>query len=263
MKIKIYIVTYKGDNVLNQNLDSLYSSDLLDYEYEICIINNHTQFDANVDRPNLRVVHNAVRPNFSTGHLARDWNFALIDGFRDLKNPQSDIVITCQNDTVFFPNWVSYIISLHKKYSFITFGHGDNMMSWTPNAVKTIGLWDERFCTIQYQEADYFLRAYKYNKERTSLNDHAHGRLHNEEENKVVDVTYSKNEENREAHDDSKSYRKICNAVYHRKWDNYKWNESRDRIPNKPNLTSYIMYPYFEKDLYKSTLKQQRYLLGK
>jgi hypothetical protein len=44
----------------------------------------------------------------------------------------------------------------------------------TSNAVKQVGLFDERFCNIGLQEADYFLRCLLYNKDRSSLNDIEH-----------------------------------------------------------------------------------------
>ena len=43
MKIKIYIVTYNNDNVLRRNLEKLYSSDLLLYDYSVNIINNYSE----------------------------------------------------------------------------------------------------------------------------------------------------------------------------------------------------------------------------
>ena len=65
------------------------------------------------------VIHNSVRADFSTGHLARDWNCAIINGFKSLTNPDCDILVTCQNDTLFNPTWIEQLIEYHKKYCFI------------------------------------------------------------------------------------------------------------------------------------------------
>ena len=43
MKIKTYIVTYNNDDVLKRNLEKLYSSDLLSYDYSVHIINNYSK----------------------------------------------------------------------------------------------------------------------------------------------------------------------------------------------------------------------------
>lgn len=277
MKIKVYIVTYNNDEVLNKNLDSLYQSDLLAYDYEIIIINNHSRFEAVIDRPNLRVVHNSVRPDFSDGHLARDWNFALIDGFRDITNPDCDIVVACQNDTIFYPNWCSYLIELHtrqnKRYDFIQFGAGDNFMSWKPRGVKQIGLWDERFCSTAFQEGDYFLRARIYHPKRVSINDHHHKRVHNEEKNRVLNVEHSQHESNKQFKS-TVINKKIAQNFYKTKWRcRCKQCRKRDahtgapykswdhpHVDVKPEVKSYIMYPYFEWP-FRDALKNQNFEL--
>jgi len=284
MKVKVYIVTYNNDAALNRNLDSLYQSDLMDYEYEITVINNHSNFHADVDRPNLRVIHNTVRPDWSTGHLARDWNYALIDGFRNVEDPDCDIVVACQNDTVFYPNWCSYIVDLHKggpsarqkRYHFITFGHGDNYMSWTVKGVKNIGLWDERFNSISYQEGDYFLRARQFHGEKSSINDHVHERVHNEEENKVVNTEYSQHESNKEfkATSNQKAIKSSSRVLYNKKWRclcescckrgtakgrTYKnWDHPTGNL--EQHVENYLTYPYFELP-FQDKLRIQRYLL--
>ena len=125
-------------------------------------------------------------------------------------------------------------LELHKKYSFIQFGRGCGFMSFKPEAIKKIGLWDERFCNIGFHEADYFLRAFLFNNESTTLNDgwlNLDGyddfifrkklfsgvitkinqklirptacnqwRILNPEENKILDIRYSSAASNKEAH---------------------------------------------------------------
>ena len=45
MKIKLFIVTYNSPKYLDENLRSAVASDLVEYDYEITIINNHSNFE--------------------------------------------------------------------------------------------------------------------------------------------------------------------------------------------------------------------------
>jgi hypothetical protein len=180
MRIKIYFVTYQETQVLNETLDSFFSTCDVNKFCEICIINNHSNFfleEKFVDK--VKVIHNNGRPDFSTGHLSRNWNQAILHGFQNLKEPDCDILIHCQNDVKFFSGWLEKIISLHEKFDFIATGAGDCFCSYTVDAIKKTGIWDERYCGIGYQEADYFIRSVYHNPERTCINDYGHGRLHN------------------------------------------------------------------------------------
>lgn len=53
------------------------------------------------------------------------------------------------------------------------------MCSYLPEAVKKVGLWDERFCVIGVHEGDYFLRQKLFNPLCSSINDLSHGRMYN------------------------------------------------------------------------------------
>jgi hypothetical protein len=171
MKIKVYIVTYKNDGAVSRNLESLYRSDLVDHDYEINIINNHSEFNLAITHPRTKVIHNNCRVDWSTGYLARDWNFSIVDGFRDLCKPDCDLVVACQNDTVFFPDWMSYLVGYMKEYDFVSVGIGDNCMCWTPEGVRSIGLFDETYCSLGCQEIDYFQMAVLLNPDKSSIND--------------------------------------------------------------------------------------------
>lgn len=252
MKIKVFIVTYKNKLHLNNNIQSLIKSDLMQHDYEIIVINNHTEFSMdNYYDKNVKVLHNVVRPNFSKGHLARDWNCALIHGFGDLMNPISDIVVHCQDDTLFSPDWCSNIINLHKKYTFIQYGWGDNFCSYTVDAVKKIGLWDERFCNIGQQEADYLLRAYIYNREKSSINDDVHNRVSNREHVSIIDrpehETYTYHSES------TLGYNRWSDSLYISKWGfppgEWKHNNVYSNPPKCSLIKNYVYYPYFEKDV--------------
>ena len=97
--LKVYIVTYKRSDILNDTLDKLFKSDFSEVENtEVTVINNHTSFSLDEKFKNrVRVLHNQLRPDWSNGNLAENWNQALLDGFRDLSNPDSEYVVTLQN----------------------------------------------------------------------------------------------------------------------------------------------------------------------
>ncbi len=157
------------------------SSDLLDHEYEISILNNYK----NLDLPerfssfNIKVIDNEARPDFSTGHLSRSWNQGIILGFKNLKNPDADYVILSQNDIEVSENWISRLLEYHQKYDFILFGDGDALQSMNVESVKKVGLYDERFCGIAYHESDYQIRQILLNRERCSINDIGRKNTHN------------------------------------------------------------------------------------
>jgi hypothetical protein len=108
--------------------------------------------------------------------LARMWNMALIHGFKNLNEPDADIVVTAQDDTVWNYDWLLQLIKVMKVYDFYADDEGDMVCAYTPNAVKKIGMWDERF-HYGFGEGDYFLRAIKHLPEKSSINDHGHGRV--------------------------------------------------------------------------------------
>lgn len=43
MKIKVFVVTYKNESMLKENLDSLLRSDLVQQDYSITVVNNYTE----------------------------------------------------------------------------------------------------------------------------------------------------------------------------------------------------------------------------
>lgn len=259
-KVKLFIVTYNAPNALHGTLEELFSSDFINSGNEIIIINNHSNF--HVDQKfhgRCKVIHNQGRPDFSKGHLSRSWNQTLLHGFQDLNNPQSDIVVHAQDDTAFEKDWFSSLLELHKKYTFISDGVGDNFCSYTVEAVKNIGMWDERFCNIGYQEADYFLRAYIYNRDKSSINDSAHHRVWNALQKPLVNRLNTV--WTRERTFDSLPYHKVSLQVFERKWSVTAafWDQpdffSKASQIKTPNIPTFMMYPYFEKDINNLTEK--------
>ena len=54
MRIKVYIVTYRNDNALNQCLCHLYESDAVNYDLSTHIVNNYGILrDINIDNENI------------------------------------------------------------------------------------------------------------------------------------------------------------------------------------------------------------------
>jgi hypothetical protein len=261
MKIKQYIVTYNNSFQVNECINSIFKNlsqrelDVL----EVYIINNHTNFNLDTDFSNkVTVLHNVLRADWSTGHLSRNWNQSIINGFGYISKPECDIVITCQDDTRFNPNYIDTVVSLHRKFDLIQFGWGDNFISYTIDAVKRIGLWDERFCSIGYQEADYLLRAFLYAKDKVSINDKSHRRVVNESSICPISIIPSGNLR-------GETYTKlaVANHAYNKKLFETKWGYNPDYgfpdIDIKSKIPSYILYPYFENEI--TTLIEQNYII--
>jgi len=295
-KMKIYIVTYKRSDILNDTLKKLFESDFSTApNTEVNIINNHSEFFLNPEfKEKVNVLHNVLRPDWSNGNLAENWNQALLHGFRNLNNPDSEYVVTMQNDTSVHPQWCSNLLKMHKKYNFIVGKYGDNLVSYTSEAVKRIGIWDENFFGVQYKEADYWIRALIHNKEKSCINDILHGIELNNEDALEVDTTVDRNfveedgfagpntlkrrADNKEHQGIWKTrggvYKQFAWKYFHKKW-NGTWKEeprreawvknwSKDFIDNPPDITkskimNVIKYIYFEKDLYD--LKGKNYLV--
>jgi hypothetical protein len=282
-KIKVYIITYKRSDVLNELIDNLKSSDFKDVaNTQINVINNHTDFYLEERNKDVRVLHNMTRPDWSNGNLCENFNQAIIDGFRNLNNTDSEIVVTLQNDAVLDKNWCSNLLKLHDKYTFIAGEYGDNIVSYKADAIKKIGLWDERFCGIQHKEADYYLRALIFNREKSSINDTMHGRVFNRENikldiNEGRNITEQKGKPLRKA--DNDEHQKIWNTsrsselsqfllkVFIDKWKNtwvtepekkgwiVDWTKQILDNPPKPPKKMDIKYPYFEKHIENKELK--------
>jgi hypothetical protein len=268
MRIKQYIVTYNNKFEINSCLDSIFSS-LDDSELRILdvfVINNHSDIEINSEYLNkITILNNVLRPDFSTGHLSRNWNQSIINGFQNLINPDCNIVITNQDDTNFKKNYITKLLELHENFDFIHLGRGDQFISYTPNAIKKIGLWDERFCNIGYQEADYFLRASLYLKEKSSINDYHHGRLLNqigEENDIIVNYHYSENSPMHTYHLDSMVHHPHSLNMFYTKWHNIHPQSNALHLVDSnyfsPMIPSFILYPYFEKDI--ETLDIQKFI---
>ncbi len=267
VKVKVFILTWRDSAALNNNLKTLFDgyallNDDLKPQIEVNIINNHTDFRID-DRfkDHVSVIHNVAQPDFATAMLARMWNLALIHGFRDLKNPDCDIVVTAQDDTVWNYDWIPQLLKVMNHFDFYADDAGDMVCAYRANAVKKIGLWDERF-HYGFGEGDYFLRAIKYLAEKSSINDFAHGRvwnpsLHLAQRPEPDTTRYA--EQSR-----SHRFRSLSWANFLYKW---KYTEMEGRWPEEiqemvlqsETVPSTIVYPYFELDV--ENLQEKGYIV--
>lgn len=251
--IKIFILTYKAPQELNDNLRSLFRTK---GDYEVHIINNNSEVFHLDEEFHDRVIvhHQTTRANWGTGHPARDWNQAIILGFQDLMNPDCEQVILCQDDMIWYDNWLETLDEIHQTYTLYTCGWGEGIVSIKPEAIRRIGLFDERFSTLGYYEGDFFTRAYLYNGEKSTINDLHHHRLLNP----TVDVGRRATEVGVSR---TSAYQKtLGGAMWYHKWGDQdpKWRGVVNAT--QPLCDSYMMYPYFEKDV--ETLKEQRYVFS-
>lgn len=267
--LKVYIATYRRNEILNQTLNRLFNETNFGSipNTEVTIINNHSEFKLEEAFKNkVKVLHNETRPDWDCGNLAKNWNEALIHGFKDLNNPDAKIVTTMQNDIVLEPEWATNILKLHNKYTFVTGQLGDNIVSYRPEAIKKIGMWDERFLTPANKEADYYIRALIYNKEKSMINDKVHKRLLNNKDALPLDTSeYRGGDEDWraiKATDDAKEIWFHTSQIFYWKWKDtwekqpsyYGWlvdwdKKFIDNPPSCPKVPSFVQYYYFEKDI--------------
>ena len=262
-RASIWIVTYKNPADLNNNLETLFGHwqrDLLDIE--VNVINNHSQFSlATPYWDKVQVWHNQLRSDASLGHLSRNWNQALVNGFASLESPRVDLVINSQDDVIWQPHWCQMLLEATHNYTLVSQGVGDAVVAYKIEAVRNIGLWDERFCPSFYHDGDYFLRALMYNKTRSSINDPAHGRLLN-----ILPYTFATVPDANQIRADAKtqSYGKarLPFLIWQSKWDANPINwtpELVDTPPAASKCVNYVQYPHFETNL--ADLAARNYLV--
>jgi len=265
VKIKVFIVTWQDSVALNKNLHSLFAGFSLipnGVNIHVNVINNHTNFKLDsVLIPHVNVIHNRGTPDFATAMLARMWNTALIHGFKNLNEPDADIVVTAQDDTVWNYDWIPQLLKIMQTYDFYADDAGDMVCAYTAKSVKAIGLWDERF-HYGFGEGDYFLRAIKYLPEKSSINDVAHGRVWNETLHlaKRPEPELERYEEQNRSH----KFRGLSWANFLYKWRfvemEGKWPENiQEMVLTTPVVPATIVYPYFEMDVYN--LKEKGYIV--
>lgn len=275
--MKIYIVTYNRNDCLNKTLDNLFSTDFSNFENtEVNVINNHSNFFLEErHKGRVNVIHNMTRPDYSNGNLARDWNTALVNGFKNLNKPDSKYVVTMHNDCRLHPNWVANMLEMFNKgYSFLIGEEGDNIICYKPEAVKKIGLWDERIHGIYHKEGDYMIRALMYNKDKSCINDTMHRRLLNQHDALPLDIGFDSTSDpghKQRFHADGQPAREHSTQLFKLKWqgthhttpDISGWltDWSQDFInnpPSAPKMPNFVYYWFFEKDV--ENLREKGYV---
>lgn len=268
MIIKHYIVTYKNEDLLKKSLDFINMQKIPnDVHYEVNVINNYGYLKP-MPYNNFVGLNNILRLDSSTGHLARNWNQAIMLGFENLIYPKSDIVILSQGDCFFQDGYLSKIIKAHEEYDFVQQGRGDEYHSYTVEHIKKVGIWDERFCGIGYQEIDYFYRSRIFNPDKVYENQFVKNSSLD-----IVDTSYLTGFI-RKDEDHLKSFNLVhdyCLSFLLKKYgikeklkaghDCYKLIDILNEKVNLPLIETYTTYPYFEKDLYKETKDKLRYEL--
>ena len=189
--IKIFIITYNNDLVLNNALESLFASDFTNYENtQVNIINNYSSININerfTKDYNINIINNETRADYFNPNLSQNHNQAIIHGFKDLKNPESEIVIHTHNDIVFTKDWVHQLLKCTEKYNIIFGSLGDQFVAYKAEGIKRVGLWDENFPGLVHNECDFMLRSILFNSEKTYINDLMHDRTFNNSINYIFD----------------------------------------------------------------------------
>lgn len=254
--VGIFIVTYNNDERIKENFIRFCDTTrhIKDVHFEYTVINNYSKWVmpnwfTNTLHHTINVWNNTMRPDWSCGHLTRDYNAAFINGFVDLNNPQCDQIICGHDDIWYHDNWFEKLTEIHQTYDFYAGDYGCSMTSYLPSAVKTIGMWDERFAGIGYHEADYFLRARNCNGDKSSINDHFGGRVHN-----PTEVLFDHPPENANKIDHANKslrYHPLSRHVFDIKWGCHpeQWATRTTTTNKTPKIPTFALYPYFEKDI--------------
>ena len=275
----IFIVTYKTEKLLEENIQSILDSDIKKFvnNFTITVINNyHEKFDIEkkINSYGVKVIHNYLRSCDMKGHLARNWNESIIMGFGSVNNPKNDIVVLCQDDTKFKENWVENLLKHHidHGYEWVSNGCGDQFQSFFGTShIKKVGLYDERFNSIQFQEGDYYFRSLIYNESKVSILCWCHNWVYNalgDEKERIwlVDVGSTYCGYRRRTNEEGKSDWRYSQG----NWDFFlhKWGITEDdklviggpktwenslykKIKERGNISAIkniMFYPFFEKD---------------
>ena len=173
-------------------------------------------------------------------------------GFGSLKDPHADQVICAHDDSMWNPNWLENLQKIHESYTFYSGNFGCSLTSYLPEAVRKIGMWDERFAGLGYHEADYFLRALIYNRDKSSINDMFAGRVLN---HIPVDLFehVAPNQQKDDHVNQTLPYHTVSRRMFEEKWgvhpENWGIRLTEDQIPMRPKISTYMYYPYFELDI--------------
>jgi hypothetical protein len=255
MKIRVYIVTFRRDDVLNLNLRTLWAGASHPEALEVTVISNHPEVcieEANL-RPNLRVLINQTRHTHSWGYLARDWNFAIIDAFKTWQNPEGvDWCVLAQNDVEWLAGWDQWLVQ-QEQFDLISQPVGDAVVALNIEAVRKVGLFDERFCSLHFHDIDFLNRAVITLGKRGSICD-GHPDSKGGDWNSVGEVLIRKSASGYVDNDPSlhtrKSWLELRNLLFS-KWGFRSLEEAWDRASLKHRFSQKtlpkepLLYPFF------------------
>jgi hypothetical protein len=101
-----------------------------------------------------------------------------VHGFDSLVEPKLDVVVTVQADSTLCPGWWAAVsAALLSGCKLVQAGVGDQLIVYTPEAIRRVGLYDERFVGICHHEGDFFLRASLALREAACIHDIVHSRV--------------------------------------------------------------------------------------
>ena len=252
MRVAVFIVRYRETEHLYKCIESVGKHD----EVSVCVINNYGVLELPLEYAHVKVLNNVCRPDFSTGHLSRNWNQAIINGFRNLKDPACDAVIGLQADACLAPGWLEYIRGFMHTVYYVSCGRGDEFQLFTPTGIHRVGLYDERFCNIGFQEGDYFLRSVLRIPANCAILDAPHGRLHNPygiDPNKIL--VPSQGGQPNDDHLTSMQYHAVSKAWFDKKYNNMilpsPWMSYNMEVMSQVGVKEkeFMYYPYFERDI--------------
>ena len=271
VEFRVFVVSYQSDEALFKSLDALLASDLKTFSNRIYVLNNFgflrltlpTRFQDTVI-----VLDNSRRPDFSTGHLARDWNQCLIHGFQSLAKPRSKMVVCMQADNEVAPDFASTLQVLHKTYSMVNAGMGDAFTSYTAKAIEMIGVWDENFSNIGWQDYDFYLRSVLHAGSyvcfmQKTVEPYLEKALSCSTAKPVLRKMRSGSSESKKSHKASHKFHTVSERVFREKWSlpNVKaatgnWGintaeqvKSLINLNLKPRIPWFVTYPYFENEI--------------
>jgi hypothetical protein len=179
MMIRAYVVTYKRNDLLNENLRTLWATVKDPSGVEVLVLSNHPDVEVAPEnaRPNLKVIVNATRPLNAWGYLSRDWNFCILDAFKSWRNERgTSWCVLSQNDATWVDGWDQWL-KANGNYDLVSQPAGDQSVAMNIESVKKVGFFDERFSVLHWHEFDYFTRAIRALGARASIND---GNCHSE-----------------------------------------------------------------------------------
>jgi hypothetical protein len=180
-RVGVYVVSFSEDVLLSALVASLVNS--TDAQgVTLTIINTNRQpLSDRLSKPLPPQVHvhNALSSRLSVGHSTRHYNEALTHGFDNLGAPELDLVVTVQADTRLCPDWLLHLRRAHAEHgcALVQVGQGDQLLSYSVDAVRSLGLWDERLIGIAVHEGDFFIRSLLGMPNATCLHDRDHLRI--------------------------------------------------------------------------------------